>query len=127
VIILFIYSSPFPLTILTSYLGCFFLGCCYIAIGLLMSALTENQVSAAVLTFGVNLALQILESVSAQITIPYVPFLNTAMSWLSLNSRYVQFTSGILSFANILYYLSFTGIILFLAVRVIDKRRWSEG
>ena len=127
VVILAIYSSPYPLTILSSYVGSFLLGCCYVAIGLLMSALTENQVSAAVLTYGVNLALQLLESIMPQVTIPYLSFLSKAFSWLSLNSRYVQFTSGILSIANVMYYLSFAGVILFLAVRVIDKRRWSEG
>ena len=54
-------------------------------------------------------------------------FLRPVMSWFSLYSRYNEFAAGRLSFANILYYVSFSGIMLFLAVRVIDKRRWSEG
>ena len=92
-----------------------------------MSALTENQVSAAVLTIGVNLLLQILESVGSSITIPGLTFLNTVISWLSLYKRYNDFSGGILSIANVIYYISFCGVMLFLAVRVIDKRRWSEG
>ena len=90
----------------------------------LMSALTENQVSAAVLTIGVNLLLQILESVRSSVSIP---FLNTAFSWLSLYTRYNDFSAGVLSLANVFYYVSFCCVMLFLAVRVIDKRRWSEG
>ena len=92
-----------------------------------MSALTENQVSAAVLTLGVNFLLQILESVGSQLSVPGLSFINTILSWMSLYTRYNEFMAGVLSFANIFYYVSFCGVILFLAVRVIDKRRWSEG
>ncbi len=129
VIVICCYSTPYAGMIVSNYLGFFLLGCCYVAIGVLMSALTENQVSAAVLTFGINLLLQIFESVSTQITIPTLGFinLNAVFSWFSLYRRYYQFTAGILSIANVVYYVSFCGIILFLAVRVIDKRRWSEG
>lgn len=127
VVIIAVYSAEvYTGLIVSNYLGSFLLGCCYIAIGVLMSALTENQVSAAVSTFGVNLLLQIFESVAPQLSSP-VPFINTVLSWLSLYTRYSYFSAGILSLANVLYFVSFTGIILFLAVRVIDKRRWSEG
>lgn len=129
VVIICCYSTPYAGMIVSNYLGFFLVGCCYVAIGVLMSALTENQVSAAVLTFGANLLLQIFESLSSSITIPTIGFinLNTVLSWLSLYTRYYDFTAGILSFANVLYYISFCFVILFLAVRVIDKRRWSEG
>lgn len=127
VLVISVYSTPYYGEILANYLGFFLLGCCYIAIGVLMSAVSENQVSAAVLTFGVNLLLQILEAVGPSLTIPYLTFLPTVFSWLSLYERYYAFTAGMISVADIVYYLSFCGIILFLAVRVIDKRRWSEG
>lgn len=114
--------------IFSNYLGFFLLGCGYIAIGTLMSALTENQVSAAVLTLGVNLLLQIIESILPQLTLPAaLSFLTAGFSWLSMYSRFLQFTAGVLSIANVFYYVSLCGVILFLAVRVIDKRRWSEG
>ncbi len=114
--------------IVSNYVGFFLLGCGYIAIGTLMSALTENQVSAAVLTLGVNMLLQIIESILPQITLPDgLSFLTTGFSWLSMYTRYYEFAAGIISIANVFYYISLCGVILFLAVRVIDKRRWSEG
>ena len=114
--------------IFSNYLGFFLLGCGYIAIGTLMSALTENQVSAAVLTLGVNMMLQMIESVLPQLSLPQgMGFLTTAFSWMSMYSRYAEFAAGIISIANVFYYVSLCGVILFLAVRVIDKRRWSEG
>ena len=121
-------QKAYPLLIFCNYLGFLLLGFCYVAIGVLMSALTENQVSAAVLTLGVNILLQILENVAGVLTLPsWLSFVNVIMSWFSLYARYNDFNVGVLSIANIIYYLSFSGIMLFLAVRVIDKRRWSEG
>ncbi len=128
VIVIACYSNVvYPKLIICNYLGFLLLGLSYVAIGVLMSALTENQVSAAVLTLGVNFLLQIIEMVGNNVTVPGLPFINTVISWFSLYTRYNEFAAGVLSFANILYYVSFCGVILFLAVRVIDKRRWSEG
>ena len=113
--------------VITRYIGFIALCSCYIAIGVLMSALTENQVSAAVLTLGVNVLLQILEALAPQITIPYLSFVGTMLSWLSLYSRYTTFSAGMFSIADLVYFVSVVGVMLFLTVRVIDKRRWSEG
>ncbi len=113
--------------VITRYVGFIALCSCYIAIGVLMSALTENQVSAAVLTLGVNILLQILEALAPQITIPYLSFIGTMLSWLSLYSRYTTFSAGMFSIADLVYFISVAGVMLFLTVRVIDKRRWSEG
>lgn len=121
------YSTPYVGLILSNYLGFFLMGCCYIAIGVLMSSLTESQVSAAVLTLGANLLLQLLEMIGPSLSIPYMGWLTTAISWLSLYTRYESFTVGMISVANVIYFASFCGILLFLTVRVIDKRRWSEG
>ena len=62
----------YPAAIACNYLGFLLLCLSYVALGVLMSALTENQVSAAVLTLGVNVLLQILESVfsSTSFTLP---------------------------------------------------------
>ena len=123
-------DTLYPAAIACNYLGFILLCLCYVSIGLLMSALTENQVSAAVLTLGGNVLLEIIESVtsSASFTLPgFLSFLRPVLSWFSLYTRYNQFAAGRLSFANILYDLSFTGLMIFLAVRVIDRRRWSEG
>jgi len=133
VIASYTFTSPYAASgatygaIVTNYLGFFLMCCSYIAIGTLMSTLTESQVSAAVLTFGTILLLQILEGVLPNLSVPYMPFLPALFSWLSLEARYTTFTAGMLSLADVIYFVSFCGILLFLAVRVIDKRRWSEG
>lgn len=113
--------------IVSNYIGFFLLGASYIAIGVLMSSLTESQLTAAIMTLFAILMLQILESVGSAITIPGMGWLSTAISWISLEGRYAAFSTGLISIANVIYYLSFIGILLLLTRRVIDKRRWSEG
>ncbi len=127
VAVIAIYSVPYWGLILSNYIGFLLMGAGYIAVGVLMSALTESQLTAAVLTFGVNLLLWLLESIGPSLNVPFLPWLPQALGGLSLYRRYYSLTSGIISIADILYFVSFVGILLFLTVRVIDKRRWSEA
>ena len=104
------------------------MGCVYISIGLLMSTLCENQVTAAVVTLVVNIMLQVLEYVPSMLSSgSYFSFIGKLFSWLSLNTRNADFAAGLLSVSNILYFISFVAVVLFLAVRVVERRRWSEG
>ena len=114
--------------VLTSYLGCFLLGCVYIALGLLISSICENQLTAAIVTLVINILLQVLEYVPQMLVAgsPFA-FARYFLSWLSLSTRNMEFAVGLLSPSNILYLLSFAGVLLFLTVRVIEKRRWSEN
>ena len=115
-------------TLVTNYIGFFLMGCVYISIGLLMSTLCENQVTAAVVTLVVNIMLQVLEYVPSMLSSgSYFSFIGKLFSWLSLNTRNADFAAGLLSVSNILYFISFVAVVLFLAVRVVERRRWSEG
>lgn len=113
--------------VITSYLGFMLLTSAYIAIGLLMSSVTENQISAAGLTFITIFGFWLLGFIAPNVDISFLPFLTSMMEWLSLPQWLYTFTSGILSLSAILFLLSFTAVLLFLAVRVIERRRWSEG
>ena len=112
----------------TSYLGCFLLGCVYIAIGLFISSICENQLTAAIVTLVVNILLQVLEFVPQMIPAgsPFA-FAGKLFGWLSLSTRNTEFAVGLLSPSNVLYLLSFAGVLLFMTVRMIEKRRWSEN
>ena len=127
VIIVAFGTLPFGMVV-TSYLGCFLLGCVYIAIGLLISSICENQLTAAIVTLVVNILLQVLEYVPQMIPAGS-PFAvaGKLFGWLSLSTRNTEFAVGLFSPSNVLYLLSFAGVLLFLTVRVIEKRRWSEN
>ena len=52
-------------------------------------------------------------------------FLATLLTKISFMTRYSDFVSGILNFANVLFFLSVAVVFNFLTVRVLEKKRWS--
>ena len=56
----FVHGNPEPAPLLTAYLGLFLLGAVFIAIGLFASALTENQVIAAAISFSAILLIWVV-------------------------------------------------------------------
>ena len=160
---------------LGSYIGFVFLGASYISIGLFISAATENQLNAALLTFFTLMIIWILDPlaqaipattqigvISAAVLLGflviflfintrnwvialgaaalgalviwlfysfnrnvYFGFIQNFMGWFSLNRRYESFSMGLLRVDSLLYYVSFSGLFLFLTVRLIEKRRWN--
>jgi ABC-2 type transport system permease protein len=62
--ILFFYSTPAVGPILSAYLGVLLYGLALLAIGMFISTLTENQIIAAILSFGVVLMLWLMDAFS---------------------------------------------------------------
>lgn len=119
-----LYGRVYPLEMLAGYLGFILQGCAFMALDMLMSALTRNPVTAALAAFGANLALWLADVLNAAVNAAPV---NRVLSFISLYERFAPFRLGQVSFASVLYYLAFIGGALFLCVRALDSRRWSEG
>lgn len=100
----------------------FLIGAAFIAVGTFISALTENQLAAAVLTIAV---IGVMVGVGLISSLINVYWIRVALSWVSVLSRFGNFTNGLFDYAAILYYVSLSFIFLFLTVRVYEKRRWS--
>ena len=98
------------------------IGMTFISIGVFVSSLTENQVTASLGTIGILLALMIVAMVNSLID-SYV--VRSVLDWISIYSRYANFTYGIFDFGAVVYYISICVVFLFLSVRVFEKRRWS--
>lgn len=113
--------GPVTGQIVTCLVGVILIGAAFIAIGLFISSLTENQLAAAVMTVAVILVMLILDLVNQYIDV-YV--IRKVISWVCVLSRFSNFTTGILDFSSILYFISIAGVFLLLTVRVYDKRRW---
>ena len=47
-----------------------------------------------------------------------------ALLWFSLYARFDNFARGVLSLADIVYYVSFSALFVYLTANVIEKRRW---
>lgn len=121
-VLLYWYGSPNTAAIFADILGVFLIGAAFIAVGLFLSSLTQNQLIAAVASIGAIVAMLLLYLVNGNI--PYV-WLRSVLQWFSVLDRFIPFTNQSLSIPAIVYYLSLAAVFVFLTVRVYDKRRWS--
>ncbi len=116
-----IFGNPDIGPIITGYLGLFLVGLAYLAIGLFCSALTDNQIIAAIVTFGiicffwmVGLAPYIISDIE----------IANMLKYFSLQEHFHTFTKGLIDLKDIVYILSFIFFSLFLTHQTIESRRW---
>ncbi len=105
-----------------NYLGLLMLGGMIITVGLLISSLTENQFIAALGTFLSSYALLMVDSLGSMTT---NPTLLAIVNFLSINARYSNFTSGVIQYDDIVFFVSVQALFLFLTVRILDRKRWN--
>ena len=105
-----------------NFTGMILIGGVFISIGIFISNLTENQMIAAIGSIGANIALCMFDLISN-----YVPneTLKNILNNLSVFYKYSEFTVGIFSLKNIVFFLSIIVIFNFLTMRFIERRRWS--
>jgi ABC-2 type transport system permease protein len=119
-IFVFSYGNPELAPILSGYLGLFLVGAAFLAVGIFFSSLTENQIVSAILTFGALLLFWILNWASYSAGGMWKSVLN----YLSFFQHFDDMTRGILDTTDVVYYLSFIFLGLFLTHSVIQSRRW---
>lgn len=105
-----------------NFVGITLMGAVFISVGIFISSLTENQMIAAIGSMGANIALCLFDIVNSFITVDAV---RNVISSLSVFERYTEFTMGIFSLENILFFISLIVIFNFLTMRFIERRRWS--
>ena len=98
-------------------------GMAFIAIGLFVSSLTENQLAAAIGTIAIILAFLLIGLVSSLIPSSYA--IRYVFSFLSIFTRFQAFSNGYFDFSAILYYISIAAIFMYLTVRIYDRRRYN--
>ena len=110
-------------TMFTSALGILMVGCLYMSIGCFASALTRNQAVAAVSGFALGAALFFTGFFSY--------FAGDRTDWLSQLARHISlanhmesFTRGVIDLGAIVFFLSLTGLFLYLTHKVVESRRW---
>lgn len=118
--ILTLYGSPDQGPLLSGYLGMILLGASFLAVGLLASSLTQNQIVAAVLTFGVLLLVWLSEAVAGFVRGPVGDFFGA----LSASTHFSDFPRGVISSTDLVYFLSLIVGCLLLTIISLQVRRW---
>ena len=102
------------------YLGLLMMGGAYLAIGLMASSWTRNQVVAFIVAFAITFALYLSGKLIALVPASLAPLIR----YISLDEHFTNIARGVLDSRDIIYYLSLVGGCLFLAVQALDSRRW---
>ncbi|MDD6279512.1 MAG: ABC transporter permease subunit [Ruminococcus sp.] len=121
-LILSYFGSVVWASLLGNYFAMLFLGAAFIAVGVFVSSLTENQMAAAVISFLALLVLYLFDMIGNSVDIEIVKKL---VESLSFYSRYIEFTMGLFNLSSIIFFISAAFLFNFLTVRVLEKRRWS--
>lgn len=126
-----LYGTPAIAETVIGYLGLFLMGLFFVSLGMFMSSLTESQVISAVSTLVIIFFLWFFGGLNiqfSQILTGAFSFLGKALDWLmdfiSINNRLYDFTLGTLNIVPVFYFVSLTGLFIFLTIRVIERRRW---
>ena len=114
------YGNPdIPVTF-SGYLGVILLGAMLISFGMLTSAMSANQIIAAVLGIAFSLTFWLAGGLANTFHGP----LGNLFEYLSVQEHFFDFILGLITSTNIVYFLSVTAVSLFLATRVLEVRRW---
>lgn len=116
-IILLRLGAPDKGPMFTGYVGLLLLGAGFLAIGLVASTLTRNQIVAAIGAFAVMLLLWIVSWVGMGGS---TTFWSELLRQISVLDRFENFTKGVIDTRDVIFFLSLIGFCLFLSVRALS-------
>ena len=105
----------------SGYLGMVLFSCAAVAVGLLISALTESQAVAFFITFFVLGALWLFGDLASKAGGTLAVLLN----YVSFQSRLNNFWRGLIDSRDVIFFLSVTVLSLMVAFRALERRKWA--
>ncbi len=119
-LILFAYGDPEIWPLFSGYLGLILMGSAYVAAGLLISTMTENQIIAAIGGFAFSLLLWAFGWGASQAG----PVMREILNYLSIINHFEDFSQGVIDTTHVAYYLLFSAAFLYLAHKMIESVKW---
>jgi len=107
--------------IASGYLGMVLFSCAAVAVGLLVSALTESQAVAFFITFFVLGALWLFGDLASKAG----GTLAIVLNYVSFQSRLNNFWRGLIDSRDVIFFLSVTVLSLMVAFRALERRKWA--
>lgn len=108
------------LPVAAGYFGLILLGSAFVACGMFVSSLTENQVVSAMVTYGLLLFFWFVtwneEAANEQLL--------SVLLRLSLFDRFFNFTRGVIDTKDVVYFVLFGGLFFFFTILSLGSRKW---
>lgn len=108
------------------YLGIFLVGCLFLSLGCLASAISNSQMVAALISFVLGMSLFSLAYMAKSTESALVAghWQTQVLSYFNLFDQVHDFARGVVDTRAVVFYLSATLLFLFLTLRVVESRRW---
>ena len=124
VLVVAIYGRIYPAELAVNYLGFILQGCALVALDLFLSGCAGTPVTAAVLAYGINLMLWILDEMYSLVQVEWLSEIMRFISVFRRNENMIKL--GQLSFAAVLFDVSFIAAFLALTVFRLDRKRYGR-
>ncbi len=118
-----IYADPDYGPIITGFVGLLLIGGLYLAMGTLASAATQNQIIAFFITLFLIGMFTIVTMILGSMNLANAN-VREAIFYLNVETHYAQFNRGLIDTADVVFFLSGIVLFLFLAVKLLESRRW---
>ncbi len=121
-VLLSIYGPVDVFLLVCNGLGLLFLGGLYIAVGLFFSACTKHQIIAVLLSFTMLALMTFASHGLAQVV--GAGWTRVVLQHISVRTHFHDFIRGMLDLNHVIFFLSTTGLFLYLTVKRLEMRRW---
>jgi ABC-2 type transport system permease protein len=106
--------------LISGYLGLLLVGAAYTAIGTFASSVTDNQITAFIISFSIIFVLFILDKI-----LVFVPgFLSSFLQYLSIDYHLSNISRGVIDSRNLVYLGSIILFFLLMSIRILEIRKW---
>lgn len=112
-----------PGVVLSGYLGLVLLAAAQISLGLFVSSLCDNILVSAFCTYGVLVTLNFVDTSASVTRSIWVDFIN----FFSFFTHYVAFTDGLVALKDVVYFVTYLTLGLFLTQRSIEAVRFKRS
>ncbi|RJP67572.1 MAG: ABC transporter permease [Candidatus Abyssobacteria bacterium SURF_17] len=114
------YADPEWGSVAMGYAGLLLSGAAFVALGVFVSSLTENQIIAVAVSYGLLLLFWLFGAAETLLPQPY----NVIVTDLSLFNHLEDFARGVLDTHDLVYYVSFTALAMFFTLRSLEVTKW---
>jgi len=116
------YADPIISMVVVGYIGMILLGALFISIGIFASCCTKHQLLAAIIAIAILAIFTFVANYGAE----YADHLwqKQACVYLNIIYHFSDFGKGIIDSRSLIFFVTGTGLFLFLATKVLESRRW---
>ncbi len=107
--------------VLGGYIGLFLQGSAVLAIGLMASSWTDNQLIALFVALSLSVFFWVLDKLLALLPTS----LSSVLQWLSFDHHFQSMARGVIDLRDVLFFVSIVVFALAVAFRALESRRWS--